>query len=126
MLKGTSAGAGCTHYTTTVTPGQTKLYRIINAGTLVYQTICFEEHLVTIVAADGYATAPLNTTCVDINAGQRCTYFRSEVRADVTVGQGFWSLAPSDARRRSKRLSDGPGIVPEGSTLRLVLTMTDV
>ena len=25
----------------------------------------------TIVAADAYATAPLNTTCVDINAGQR-------------------------------------------------------
>ena len=64
-------GAGCTHYTTIVTPGQTTLYRIINAGTLVYQTVCFEDHPVTIVAADAYPIAPLNSTCVDINAGQR-------------------------------------------------------
>ena len=63
--------AGCTHYTTTVAPGETRLYRIINAGTLMYQTVCFEQHPVKIVAADAYATQHFTTQCVDINAGQR-------------------------------------------------------
>ena len=55
-----------------MTPGETRLYRIINAGTLMYQTVCFEEHAVTVVAADAYPTKHVHTECVDINAGQRC------------------------------------------------------
>ena len=64
-------GAGCKHYTTTVKPGETRLYRLINAGTLMYQTVCFEQHAVTIVAADAYPTQHVHTACVDVNAGQR-------------------------------------------------------
>jgi len=63
--------AGCKHFTTTVKPGETRLYRLINAGTLMYQTVCFEQHAVTIVAADAYPTQHVHTECVDVNAGQR-------------------------------------------------------
>ena len=34
--------AGCSHYSFTVKSGLTYLLRIINAGTLTYQTLCFE------------------------------------------------------------------------------------
>ena len=34
--------AGCKHFSTTVEAGKTYLFRIINAGTLTYQTLCFE------------------------------------------------------------------------------------
>ena len=38
----------------------------------VRQTLCFQGHNLTIVAADGYPTKPLMVSCLDINLGQRC------------------------------------------------------
>ena len=51
--------------------GKTYLLRIINAASLAYQSVCFEGHDLTIVAADAYPVQPVNVTCLDINSGQR-------------------------------------------------------
>lgn len=46
--------------------------RIINAATLVYMTVCFEAHHVTVVAMDAIPVQPKTFfECVDVNSGQR-------------------------------------------------------
>lgn len=55
----------------TVEAGKTYRVRIINAGSLLYQTVCFDRHNVTIFAADAYPVNLLPVSCVDINLGQR-------------------------------------------------------
>ncbi|KAK9837176.1 hypothetical protein WJX81_008696 [Elliptochloris bilobata] len=62
---------GCARYNLTVEAGKTYRLRVINTGSLAYQTLCFEGHNLTIVAADGYPTKPLVVSCLDINLGQR-------------------------------------------------------
>ncbi len=66
-----TCGAGCTHSQFTVEAGKTYRLRIINAATLVFMTVCFDAHNVTIIAADAVPTAPYTTRCVDVNSGQR-------------------------------------------------------
>jgi len=40
---------------------------------LVYMTVCFEKHSVTIVALDAAPVEPKSFyECVDVNTGQRC------------------------------------------------------
>ena len=64
---------GCSHENITVTAGKTYRVRIINGGSLLYQTVCFEGHNVTIIAGDATPTEPISFgPCVDINSGQRC------------------------------------------------------
>lgn len=63
---------GCTHENITVTPGQTYRFRIINGGSLLYQTVCFEGHNVTVIAADATPTQEVSFgPCIDVNSGQR-------------------------------------------------------
>jgi L-ascorbate oxidase len=46
--------------------------RLINAATLVYMTVCFEKHTVTVVALDAAPVEPKEFyECVDVNSGQR-------------------------------------------------------
>lgn len=67
-----ASNPGCSHENITVSPGQTYRFRIINGGSLAYQTVCFQDHNVTIVAADATPTDPVSFgSCVDVNAGQR-------------------------------------------------------
>jgi hypothetical protein len=44
---------------------------MIGGGNLLYLSVCFEGHNVTIVAADATPTVPIEVECVDINLGQR-------------------------------------------------------
>lgn len=62
---------GCTHEEYEVEAGKTYLFRVINIGGLTYQTVCFEGHNVTIVAADAVPVDPIVAKCIDINIGQR-------------------------------------------------------
>ncbi|KXZ44185.1 hypothetical protein GPECTOR_71g546 [Gonium pectorale] len=62
---------GCTHERLVVQPGKRYRLRIIGASTLVYMTLCFEGHNVTLLAADAMPVAPVSTRCVDVNSGQR-------------------------------------------------------
>ncbi|KAL4428183.1 hypothetical protein ABPG75_002272 [Micractinium tetrahymenae] len=66
---------GCAHENVTVEAGKTYLFRIINSASLPYQTVCFEGHDVTIVAADAVPVKPIAASkfkgCIDINSGQR-------------------------------------------------------
>ena len=55
----------------TVEAGKTYRIRMINAGSLVFYTVCFAGHNVTIIAADSFPVTPLSVSCVDINLGQR-------------------------------------------------------
>ncbi|PSC72452.1 DNA-directed RNA polymerase III subunit RPC5 [Micractinium conductrix] len=74
-----AASLGCAHENFTVEAGKTYLFRVASVAQLAYQTICFEGHDVTLVAADAVpiepiAAAQLNASrpgCVDINSGQR-------------------------------------------------------
>ena len=55
----------------TVEAGKTYRIRMINAGSLLFYTVCFDKHNVTIIAADAYPVNDLSVPCVDINLGQR-------------------------------------------------------
>lgn len=72
--------AGCSRYNMTVEAGKTYRVRMINAGSLLFYTACFDRHNVTIIAADAYPVTPLPVTCVDINLGQRCGQTKIEMR----------------------------------------------
>jgi FtsP/CotA-like multicopper oxidase with cupredoxin domain len=59
-------------YTVTAKVGKTQRLRLINAGTLVYMTVCIQAHTLTVVALDAAPVEPRDFfECVDINTGQR-------------------------------------------------------
>lgn len=64
-----------------VEAGKTYRLRLVNAGALVYMTVCFEGHSVQVVALDGIPIEPITTQCVDINSGQRCGAMRGAFHA---------------------------------------------
>jgi len=61
-----------TRYSIQVLPDSVYRIRLIGAGSLVYQIVCFEGHNVTLVAIDARPVNPLEVgECVDVNLGQR-------------------------------------------------------
>lgn len=61
-----------TRYSIQVLPDSVYRIRLIGAGSLVYQIVCFEGHNVTLVAIDASPVNPLEVgECVDVNLGQR-------------------------------------------------------
>jgi hypothetical protein len=54
-----------------VEAGKTYRFRIINAASLTYQTVCFGGHNVTVIEADARPLQPFSAQCVDVNVGQR-------------------------------------------------------
>lgn len=55
-----------------VQPGKTSRVRLVNAATLVYMTVCFEKHNITVIALDAAPVEPKSFyECVDVNTGQR-------------------------------------------------------
>jgi len=56
-----------------VRPDAAVRVRLIGAGTLLYQVVCFEDHQVTLIGVDARAVEPLSLKngCVDVNLGQR-------------------------------------------------------
>lgn len=64
--------SSCKREVLTVEPNSLNRIRLINAGTLVYMTVCFEKHDVTVVALDAAPVEPKTfRECVDVNTGQR-------------------------------------------------------
>jgi len=63
----------CTsRYVLDVKPKSTVRIRLIGAGSLLYQTVCFEGHNLTLIEEDARAVEPLPLgECVDVNLGQR-------------------------------------------------------
>lgn len=66
-----STTAGCTHEQIVVQSNSTYRIRLIGGTELMYTTVCFEGHNVTVITADAFPVESWNTSCVDINAGQR-------------------------------------------------------
>lgn len=81
------ASSGCKREEFTLAPGSAKTFKIINAATLVYMTVCFHGHNVTVTAADARPVKPVAfNECVDVNSGQRLDV---TVRANQPVGN-YW------------------------------------
>ncbi|KAI8468177.1 MAG: Cupredoxin [Monoraphidium minutum] len=79
-----------------LTPGATHTFRLINAATLVYTTVCFAGHDVTVVAADSKAVRPVKfSECVDVNSGQRLDVL---VTANQAPG-AYWISVTSQYRK---------------------------
>lgn len=86
---------GCSHAEIPVEAGKSYLLRLINGGNLLYQSICFEGHTVTIVAADAIPVDPVsNQQCVDINLGQRLDVILTANQPDGV----YWITAASQYR----------------------------
>ncbi|GIL43898.1 hypothetical protein Vafri_1486 [Volvox africanus] len=90
---------GCTHSQFTVESGKTFRLRLVNAATLVFMTVCFERHNVTLIAADAIPTVPVSTRCLDINSGQRLdvllTADQPPANYWITVAPQYRTGAPS-------------------------------
>ncbi|KAI8468179.1 MAG: Cupredoxin [Monoraphidium minutum] len=88
--------ASCKREDITLTPGTTHKFRLINAATLVYTTVCFAGHDVTVVAADAKAVRPVKfSECVDVNSGQRLDVL---VTANQAPG-AYWISVTSQYRK---------------------------
>lgn len=87
---------GCTHTNVTVAAGKTYLFRLISPTALVHQSVCFEGHEVTIVAADAVPIEPIKAPggCVDINSGQRYDVL---LKADQRIGN-YWIYTQAQYR----------------------------
>mmetsp|Transcript_37681 Transcript_37681/g.83915 ORF Transcript_37681/g.83915 Transcript_37681/m.83915 type:complete len:698 (-) Transcript_37681:961-3054(-) len=84
----------CGHEVFDVEPGEMYMFRLINAGTMLYVTVCFEEHDVTLFTADTTPVDPQDRTCVDINSGQRYDVFLTA----SSPGRNFWISIHSQYR----------------------------
>lgn len=86
-----------TRFVWEVESNTTYLIRLIGAGSLVYQTICFEGHNITVVASDARPVDPFTPpsgSCVDINLGQR---YDIELTTNATPGL-YWISSLSSFR----------------------------
>lgn len=87
-----AANATCPREEFVVEPGSTNRFRLINGASLVYLTVCFEGHNVTVVAADARPVTPVTFfECVDVNSGQRLDV---ELKADMPPGTYWVSSTP--------------------------------
>ena len=78
-------------YVLGVKPKTTVRIRLIGAGSLLYQTICFEGHNLTLIEEDARAVEPLAVgECVDVNLGQRMDVLL-ETKDEKELNQkSFW------------------------------------
>ena len=91
---GKKGAARCAREEFEVAPGEAATFRIVNAAQLVYMTVCFQGHKLTLTAADGRAVAPLALgECVDVNAGQRV-----DVRVEAAPAPAAAGAAGAAAR----------------------------
>ena len=87
--------AGCTHEAFTVEQGKTYRFRLISNTDLMYTTVCFEGHNVTVFAADGFPIDPFVSPCIDVNSAQRyahsvlCGCAALSGRRDTITSWGF-------------------------------------
>lgn len=84
----------CSHAEILVEPGKTYLLRLISAVHLIYTTVCFEGHNLTIIAEDDIPVDPVTMPCVDIFSGQR---FDVLLTANQTPS-AYWMTAYSQYR----------------------------
>ena len=78
-----------TRYRLSVRPNTSYRIRLIGAGSLLQQMVCFEGHTLTLVATDARETEPLEVgECVDVNLGNRMDVILN-TRSDVNQS-AFW------------------------------------
>lgn len=92
---------GCTHEALSLTPGKTYRLRLIASTTLVYLSVCFEGHNVTLISADAVPVDPIvygPGQCVDVNSGQRMDVL---LTADADPSRNYWITAVPQFRAGS-------------------------
>ena len=79
--------------------------RLIGAGSLLYQIVCFEDHEVTVIETDARPVIPLvlKDGCVDVNLGQRMDVILKLKTADELDALGgpttqFWITGRATGR----------------------------
>ncbi|KAJ9516034.1 hypothetical protein QJQ45_024447 [Haematococcus lacustris] len=90
---------GCTHSSFTVQRGRSYLFRLINAASSQYLTVCFEAHSIMLRAADATPTddtLEFTNGCVDLNSGQRYDVL---LTATARVPSNFWISVHSQYRQ---------------------------
>jgi L-ascorbate oxidase len=105
--------SSCPLPTIAVQPGKTYRVRFIGATTLSFVSLAFEGHNLSIIEADGAYTKPVNTSFMQIGAGQRYSallttktcaelqdqrrfWIQTETRDRPTMYRGYALLAYSD------------------------------
>eukprot|EP00798_Chlamydomonas_sp_ICE-L_P018224 gene18224-24675_t len=81
--------SGCTHTSFSVKEGMSYRFRLIASTSLLYTSICFENHEVSVIALDGLPVEPFSTECVDLNIGQRADVIL-DTKTSPMVAKNFW------------------------------------
>eukprot|EP00199_Chlamydomonas_sp_CCMP681_P000320 CAMPEP_0119105092 /NCGR_PEP_ID=MMETSP1180-20130426/3149_1 /TAXON_ID=3052 ORGANISM="Chlamydomonas cf sp, Strain CCMP681" /NCGR_SAMPLE_ID=MMETSP1180 /ASSEMBLY_ACC=CAM_ASM_000741 /LENGTH=596 /DNA_ID=CAMNT_0007090057 /DNA_START=170 /DNA_END=1960 /DNA_ORIENTATION=+ len=89
--------SGATHEQYNVEPGKQYLFRLINAGSSLYTTVCFEGHKVQLITADA---TPINWVflsngCIDMNTGQRYDILLTTLAVTTAAPSTYWISAHS-------------------------------
>lgn len=99
-LKATGKTTCGQRYSVTAKAGKTQRLRLINAGTLVYMTVCIQSHTLTVVALDAAPVEPRDFfECVDINTGQRVDVLIKPNQAGVDTSKSYWINVGSQYRK---------------------------
>ena len=74
--------------------------RLVGAGSLLYQIVCFEGHNVTLVAVDSRPVDPLEIgECVNVNLGNRVdVVLRAKSPSDLKNQTSFWITGRATGR----------------------------
>eukprot|EP00798_Chlamydomonas_sp_ICE-L_P020706 gene20706-27512_t len=92
---------GCTHTSYSVKEGMSYRFRLIAGTTLVYTTVCFENHEVSVIALDGLPVEPFLTKCVDLNNGQRVDVILDTKISDMGA-KNFWISVNAQERHQQQ------------------------
>jgi len=92
-----------TRYSLTVEPETSYRIRLIGAGSLLFQIVCFEGHNLTLVATDARTIDPLEIgECVDVNLGQRMDVILKTMGRSDSLEQknqtAFWITGRASGR----------------------------
>ena len=91
-----------TRYSLTVEPDTSYRIRLIGAGSLLYQIVCFEGHNLTLVATDARTVEPLEIgECVNVNLGQRMDVILKTMGSDSLEQKNqtaFWITGRASGR----------------------------
>ena len=80
--------------------GKTHRLRLVNVGSVAHQTFSIDEHIMTVIEADGTIIVPYTTTRLSIAPGQRYSVL---VRADrISRGGSSWLRADRSQRENEE------------------------
>lgn len=92
-----AAAAAPQHAVIELEPRKTHRLRLVNVGSVGHQTFSIDEHVLTVVEADGVVVEPYVTTRVSIAPGQRYSVLVTADQAGDGGEAGFWLRSEMDS-----------------------------